>query len=279
MDLSKAKVYDLGQPYFAGMPHHPNHPPFLMTLAKRHGDYVAKGEVSSASEAIALGGHVGTHIDALCHFSCDGKLHGGVPARDVQSFTSGFAVHSVDTIAPIVRRGVLLDIAGQQRTETLARDFAITPEHLDRAASEARVEIGAGDVVLLRTGWARFWEDPVRYITGGSGAEVCGPGPQIEGARWLSSRRVFAAGSDTIAFERVPDSSMPVHVHLLVENGIHLIEALNLEGLALDRIYSFWFIAAPLKIRGGTGAPVRPLALKSTEAAITTQVLDQTENG
>jgi kynurenine formamidase len=103
---------------------------------------------------------------------------------------------------------------------------------------------------------------PARYITGGSGADVRGPGPQIEGARWLSSRRVFAAGSDTIAFERVPDSSMPVHVHLLVESGIHLVEALNLEELARDGVHSFWFVAAPLKIRGGTGAPVRPLALK-----------------
>jgi kynurenine formamidase len=262
MDLAKAKVYDLAQPYFAGMPHHPNHPPFLMTLAKRHGDYVAKGEVSSASEAIGLGGHVGTHIDALCHFSCGGKLHGGVAASDVQSFTSGFVIHSVDTIAPIVRHGVLLDIAGQQGTDSLPADFEITSKHLERAASDADVEIGAGDVVLLRTGWAQFWEDPVRYITGGTGSEVRGPGPQIDGARWLSSRRVFAAGSDTIAFERVPDPGMPVHVHLLVESGIHLIEALNLEELARDRVYSFWFVAAPLKIRGGTGAPVRPLALR-----------------
>jgi kynurenine formamidase len=262
MDLSKAKVYDLGQPYFAGMPHHPNHPPFLMTLAKRHGDYVAKGGVSSASEAIGLGGHVGAHIDALCHFSCGGKLHGGISADGVQSFTSGFSVHSVDTIAPIVRRGVLLDIAGQQGMDALPYDFAITPGHLERAASEAHVEIGAGDVVLLRTGWARFWEDPARYITGGSGADVRGPGPQIEGARWLSSRRVFAAGSDTIAFDRVPDSSMPVHEQLLVESGIHLVEALNLEELARDGVHSFWFVAAPLKIRGGTGAPVRPLSLK-----------------
>jgi kynurenine formamidase len=87
-----------------------------------------------------------------------------------------------------------------------------------------------------------------------------GPGPEIEGARWLSKRGVFAAGSDTVAFERVP-SAMAVHVHLLVESGIHIIEALNLEELARDRIYEFVFVAAPLKIRGGTGSPIRPLAL------------------
>src|SRR5215472_3927484 len=79
--------------------------------------------------------------------------------------------------------------------------------------------------------------------------------------RWISGKGVFAAGSDTVAFEFVPAPTMPVHVHLLVENGIHIIECLNLEQLAADRVYEFVFTAAPLKIRGGTGAPIRPLAL------------------
>jgi kynurenine formamidase len=88
-----------------------------------------------------------------------------------------------------------------------------------------------------------------------------GPGPELEAARWLSSRGVFAAGSDTVAFERVPAAEMPVHAHLLVESGIHIIEALNLEEIARERVYEFAFIAAPLKIRGGTGSPIRPIAL------------------
>jgi len=54
---------------------------------------------------------------------------------------------------------------------------------------------------------------------------------------------------------------MPVHIHLLFEKGIHIIEALNLEQLAADRVYEFLFVAAPLKLRGGTGAPLRPIAL------------------
>ena len=75
--LQSARIYDLAQPYYPGMPHHPNHPPFLFGLNKKHGDYVARNGASSASEGLTLGGHVGTHIDALCHFSCGGKLHGG----------------------------------------------------------------------------------------------------------------------------------------------------------------------------------------------------------
>ena len=246
----QARVYDLSQPYFTGMPHHPSHPPFLYSLTKKHGDFVAPGEVSSASESIALGGHVGTHIDALCHFSCGGKLHDGSTAAEVQSYGGGIERMPVNTIAPIFRRGVLIDLAADG---PLAEDFTITPELL---AAKSRVEIAAGDVVLLRTGWAQYWSDPAKYIR-----EVRGPGPGLAGAEWLSSHGIFAAGSDTIAFEKVPAPSMPVHVHLLVKKGIHIIEALDLEQLAHDGVAEFLFVAAPLKIRGGTGSPVRALAL------------------
>jgi kynurenine formamidase len=258
--LRRSKVYDLAQPYFVGMPHFPTHPPFLFGLTKKHGDMVTESGASSSADAIALGSHVGTHIDALCHFSYEGKLHGGVEVKSIQSDAGGIRQHSVDTIAPIVRRGVLLDIAGQLSSEALAVDLTITPDHLEATAKAQNIAIQNGDVVLLRTGWARFWNDPARYITGGHGMTASGPGPEIDGARWLSKRGVFAAGSDTVAFERVP-AAMPVHVHLLVESGIHIIEALNLEELARDRVYEFVFVAAPLKIRGGTGSPIRPLAL------------------
>jgi kynurenine formamidase len=246
-------VYDLAQPYFVGMPHHPSHPPFLFSLVKQHGEYVGPMGNSSAADAIALGSHVGTHIDALCHFSCGGKLYGGLEPK--QSYQGGQESYSVDTIAPIVRRGVLLDIAGLAGG-TLAADFEITAAHLDAAVKAQAVEIRAGDVVLLRTGWAVYWRDPGKFIS-----EVHGPGPAIAGAQWLSGRGVFAAGSDTVAFEKVPDASMPVHVHLLVESGIHILECLNLEELAAGRVWEFGFVAAPMKIEGATGAPVRPLAI------------------
>jgi len=251
--LRSARVFDLAQPYFAGMPHHPSHPPYLFGLVKAHGDYVGEAGNSSASDAIALGSHVGTHIDALCHFSCDGKLHGGDEAAAVQSHRDGLSRHSIDSVEPILRRGVLLDIA---EAAPLPQDFEITPEHLERACGRQGVRIAAGDVVLLRTGWAQYFSDARRFI-----AEVHGPGPARAGAEWLSARGIFAAGSDTVAFEKVPDPNMPVHVHLLVERGIHIIECLNLEELAAERIYEFLFVALPLKIRGGTASPIRPVAV------------------
>lgn len=248
--LAGASLYDLAQPYFVGMPHHPSHPPFLYSLVKQHGDYVGPAANSSAADAIALGTHVGTHIDALCHFSCGGRLFGGDDAASAQSYARGLSRHPIDAVAPIFRRGVLLDVAG---AEPLPEDYTITPADLDRAA---RAEVRPGDVVLIRTGWARYFEDARRFLS-----EVRGPGPAIDGARWLSARGIFAAGSDTVAFEKVPDAAMPVHVHLLVESGIHIVECLNLEELAAAGVSEFLFVALPLKIRGATGSPVRPVAI------------------
>jgi kynurenine formamidase len=248
---TRSKVFDLAHPYFVGMPHYPTHPPFSFSLTREHGEYPGPEGHSSAAESLVVGGHLGTHIDALCHFSYRGKLHGGVAVS--QSYGGGLGHLTVDTIAPIVRRAVLLDIAGQQKTAALTADFEVRPEHLETAARG--LEIRRGDVVLLRTGWAQHFTEPRRFL-----AEGRGPGPSTEGARWLSSRGVFAAGSDTLAFEKIPVPTMPVHVHLLVECGIHIMECLNLEELAAAGIREFLFVAAPLKIRGATGAPMRPLA-------------------
>lgn len=252
--LNRARCYDLAHTLRIGIPHHPVHPPFTYSPNKLHGEYL-RGDVSSASEVIGLGGHVGTHIDALCHFSKGGLLHGGVEAAKVQSYQTGVGHLSIDTVGPIFRRGVLLDVAGQVGRDVLPVDFAIGPAVLDRTASAQQTEIRPGDVVLIRTGWTRYWNDPAAYI-----AEVAGPGPDEAGARWLSAKEIFAGGSDTIAFEFVP-SAMPVHAHFLVEKGIHIMEALDLETLAADRAYEFTFVAIPLKIGGGTGSPIRPLAL------------------
>lgn len=248
--LLKARPYDLGQPYFAGMPHFPSHPPFLYSLTKRHGDIMYSDGSTSAADAIALGTHVGTHIDALSHFSCNGVFYGG---RQVEhTYERGMSDLGVDTIAPIVRRCVLLDIAGLEGTDVLPWDFEITAAHLTRAS---KTEIAAGDIVLIRTGWAQLFYDAKQYIN-----NTAAPGPGIEGARWLSSRKIFAAGSDTVVFEKTPSPAMAVHAHLLVESGIHIIEVLNLEELARDGVHDFLFVAAPMNIRGATGAPVRPLA-------------------
>jgi kynurenine formamidase len=254
--LREAAIVDLAQPLFVGMPHYPTHPPFTYSLTKKHGDIMLPGGGSSAAEGISMGSHVGTHIDAICHFSLNGELHGGVPAAGIQSWCSGVEGSSIDTVGPILRRGVLLDIARLAGIDHLPENFEVTPEHFEAAEAAAGVLIAPGDVVVVRTGWARFWQDSKRFVN-----ELRMPGPALAGAKWLSERGVFAAGSDTAAFELLPSPEMAVHVHLLVEKGIHIVECLNLEELAARRDREFLFVAAPLKIRGGTGSPVRPFAV------------------
>jgi kynurenine formamidase len=258
--LTRARVIDLAQPCFPGMPHWPTHPPFARAMTKLHGDAVLEGGASSSAEFVALGTHVGTHIDALCHFSLNGTLHGGAEAAEVQSEAAGIAVHSVDQIAPIIRKGVLLDVALLYGDEPLEAGFEILPEHLEDAELEGGVIIDPGDVVLIRTGWGRYWREPRKFLN-----SMVLPGPGLAAARWLSERGAFAAGSDTVAFERLPSPRMEVHVHLLVERGIHIIENLMLEELSEELsdapANEFAFVAAPLKIEGATGSPLRPVAL------------------
>ena len=117
----------------------------------------------------------------------------------------------------------------------------------------------SGDVVLIRTGWGRHWQDVGAYLGVVSGV----PGVDLSGARWLTGHGVRATGSDTIAYEVMPSPALEVHVHLLVEHGVPIMEAMNLDPLAEQGggASSFFFMAAPLSVRGGTGSPIRPLAI------------------
>ncbi|OKI56380.1 cyclase family protein [Micromonospora sp. CB01531] len=257
-------IYDLGRPLTVGMPQSPNHPPFWITLPRRHGDTVRPDGGSAANDLLVMGTHVGTHVDALAHVSHNGRMHGGVDATAAQ-VGGRFHELGVHTVAPMVRRGVLLDIPGALAQESCPAGYEITDADLDAAVCRQGTSVGPGDVVLIRSGWGRLFdhEDRTRYIGKESGV----PGIGADGATWLAERRVHAAGADTIAFECLPPgkghSVLPAHRILLVEHGIYLIETLALEELARDAVYEFTFILSPLPLYGATGSPVRPLAVIS----------------
>ena len=255
------RVFDLGRPLEAATPVAPGHPNFRMALLRRHGDVTRPDGSASANELISTSGHTGTHIDAFAHFSKDGKIHGGHDAYQA-SRGSRFQVHGAESIAPIVTRGVLLDVAAAEGREALDPGRQITAGNIEATCVQHGVEIGAGDAVLFRTGWpVGRYQDEAAYVGWPTGV----PGPDETAARWLAERRVHVAGSDTIAFEWLAagagHSTLAVHVILLVESGIHIIEVLDLEELARERVYEFLFVASPLKLVGATGSPVRPLAL------------------
>jgi kynurenine formamidase len=252
------RLIDLGQPLFTGMPCSPNHPGFRMALQRRHGDQVRPDGGSAANEVIVTGGHVGTHIDALAHVSHDGLLHGGVPADDVQRGGRMSSLGAEHTPA-MLARGVLLDVAAAHEVDVLPPGYGVTAEDLARTG----VEVRRGDVALVRTGWARHFDDAATYLGQDSGV----PGVTGEAARWLAERGVLATGADTTAYEQIPPGAghrvLPVHRILLVDSGIYIIEHLNLEQAATEGLTEFTFVLAPLRIVGGTGSPVRPLAAVS----------------
>ncbi|MEO5321150.1 cyclase family protein [Arthrobacter sp. CC3] len=252
-----SRVYDLAVRYENGMTHHAAHRPYSFELVTKHGDHAYPGGISSAMEFITLGAHVGTHVDAPGHISLDGCVSNGRDIMSQQDARTGVGVGSVEELPPLYGPAHLVDgekIFGREMTPKDGFGAEELEEWFATRATPAK-----DSIVLFRTGWMKFWEDSDRYL----GREAGLPGVKLSGAKWLSDRGVRAVGADSVNFEHKPELTVPslsVHVHLLVEKGIPIMESLNLEQLAADEVYEFFFAASPLRIGGGTGAPIRPLA-------------------
>jgi kynurenine formamidase len=258
--ISSSKVYDLGQPYWWGMPVHPADPPFLMYLYRYHEhtknlfDTVAPGlGFADSLEVVSTSMHSGTHLDALCHMSKNGRLFGGVTASELETH-SGYSKMGVEEVPVIVKRGVLLDLPFYKGLDILPERYEITPEDIEGVLRKQGVSIHPGDAVLVRTGYSRFMtsdNDVYLHKFAGLGAR---------GARHLASKKISVACSDNLAFG-VP-KPFELHQIFLVENGIFMVKSMNMEELARDEVYVSMLIIAPLKIKGATGSLVRPIALR-----------------
>lgn len=259
------RTYDLSRPYRIGMPQSPNHPPFWHSLPRRHGDMVRQDGGSAANDLIVLGTHVGTHIDALAHVSHEGLLHGGLDAAEAQ-VGGRFSDLGIETFAPRLVRGLLLDVPAALGLEELEPGYEISPADLDATVRSQGSDPAPGDVLLVRSGWGRHWGEGPAYVGLGSGV----PGVGEAGAVWLADREPVAVGADSIAFERLAPGAghglLPAHRVLLVERGINIIETLALEELAAAGVHEFTLVLVPLPLVGATGSPVRPLALVSDGA-------------
>jgi len=258
-----ARIYDLEQPRFAGMPIHPAHRPgYFYALHRRHRDTFLPnqhGPRSSASGALTMMEHSGTHLDALCHQANELRLFGGLPV-DNEETPAGFKHLGVETVPPLVSRGVLLDVCGHKGQSVLPAKYGITADDLTSCARTQGVEVPPGRVLLVRTGYGALWCGEEQVYLDAAGVSK-------SGTLWAAERGVIAVGADNMAWdvpgERDPDTGATLfgHLHLLTEKGIYILENLNLEDLARDRCWQFAFLAAPLKFRGATGSPLRPLAL------------------
>ena len=251
-------VFDLGTPFNTGMPVHPSHPPYVFTLQRRHGDTMRPAGLGSANELIIMCGHTGTHLDAISHFARDGIMCGGHKAAEVQRGVRGMTEHGIERVPPVVRRGVLLDVAGAEGVDILPNDFAITADVAQAVAREQGVDVRKGDAFLVRTGLMQRWNDPA-FLDLENGQ----PGITAECAEWLAETGIYLGGADTMTFEFIParDDHLPVHGIFLVDHGIHILENADLESLAAAGVHEFLFVMSPLKIVGATASPVRPLAI------------------
>jgi kynurenine formamidase len=203
--------------------------------------------------------HFGTHIDALCHQALDLRLYGGVEIDSAVQTSTGFTQHGVETIPPLIGRGVLLDVARHMGLERVPDERLISAQELQEVAEAQGTSIRGGDVLLVRTGNGALWHDPDTYLRGA--------GMAADASRWVAGVGVRAVGADNVAWD-VPDvldaemgMMLPGHAILLVQHGIYLLEHLYLEDLARDGIHEFAFVCLPLKLRGATASPVRPIAL------------------
>ena len=217
----------------------------------------AENDVGFAVERVEMDLHTGTHIDALGHCVIGPSMHRGLTVDEAVA-NGGLTHLGIDTAPPIIARGILLDMPAAFG-RALESGEAISVDAIRSALERADSEVEPGDVVLIRTGWARYsGTDNERFLNSW-------PGIGIDAARWLADQKVIAVGADTHALEVWPPEDehthWPVHQEFLVRAGIYIIEHANLEELARHEAYRFLCLCLPIRFVGGTASPVRLTAI------------------
>jgi kynurenine formamidase len=279
--VKRARLIDLSHAWTNSSPIASVNPPYHFSLAATHantrGTFGDGGQLSFTSEVQNFSGqHGAPSIDALGHIGRDGKLFGGVDAAASTSNPNGIGQSGVGAHLAIdqfpkdllVNRGVLLDVASMVNGDLtpLPARFEITAKHLQDAARRQKVQVRRGDTVFIRTGWGQYFASASALYAGADS-----PGPGVDGANWLIKQGARIVGDDTLTFEQRPPLSFdaagnvtavfPVHMRLIADSGIFIIENLDLEGLAKAKAYEFVAVVPPLKVLGGTGSAVRVFAL------------------
>jgi len=201
---------------------------------------------------------IGTQLDALNHLQIGDRFYNGWRAADIVE-EWGTRKLGIETVPPVIARGVVVDVARRRGIPRLEAGDVITVDDVEGALRDQDTAVGPGDVVLFHTGWGALWdEDPGRFAAGE-------PGAGMAVAEWLVERRVAMTGADTWSFGPVPgedpDRPFLVPQTLNVVHGLFIMENLATEALAADRIYEFMFVLTHHKTRGSTAAIIAPAAV------------------
>ena len=204
-------------------------------------------------------GQVGTQLDAFGHQTIGPGLYNCFQLDEVTTRT-GFTKLGVENVGTLMTRGVLVDVAALKGVDMLPDGSDIGVRDLQDALARQNLTLQPGDAVLIHTGWGRLWgQDNARYLKSN-------PGIGVAAAEWLAKQNPLLVGADNGPVEVNPNPdpqlNQPVHQIMLVVNGIHLLENLRLDELAAKRVYEFAFVVQPLKIQGGTGSTVAPVAIR-----------------
>lgn len=268
--IAGGKVYDLGVDYHKAMPSwsllgDPTYQIWMthtpqgtvvddpMKVGKAMNEHV-----SYSGDAVLMYTHTGTHIDALSHFGLNGRIWNGF-AHAQHLGDNGWHRGGAEKLPPVIARGVLIDVAAAKGVDVLPDSYRIVPDDLKAALKRQNVSLAKGDAVFIRTGRMRVIGDKDKYMSDP-------PGIGLESARWLvEDQGAMLLGSDNLSLETFPVETeknwIPVHTYLEAEQGVAIMEVVDLEALSREKIYEFAFIGASLKLRGATGAPMRPVAL------------------
>lgn len=256
--IREGRVYQLGRVYEAGMPmfgtrHYSLRIPQAFKIP---GSNQATYHDELVSSEI---GQVGTQFDGLGHMGIGDLFYNGNNRAEFAQ-PEGLTKLGIENVGPLFTRGVLIDAAKYKGKPQLESGYEITADDLRGALKSQGVDIRSGDVVIVHTGWGALWmKDNARYIQGA-------PGIGLAAAQFLVDKEVMVVGADNFAVEVSPnpDASLaaPVHQLLIARNGIYLHENLNTEELARDGVYEFAYIFAPLRLKGATGSPGNPIAIR-----------------
>lgn len=277
---TRGEVYDLGQTYSRNSYKWPGHSPGEI-ITFRSPDGIARMKDKDAppdalnpdrvfwhSAALFISDNVATQIDGLAHITAgpDNHWYNGFTEAE---WGGDWGPRQCDasTIPPIIARGVLIDVAAYKKVDALPGHTVITVSDLKDTLAWEQAELEPGDVVLVRTGTGRYWgEDGADHD---KIAQYDSAGPDLAATRWLVEEQGgIMVGSDTSGYEvnpapGHPGTTIPVHRYLLVDQGVHIGEFHNLEGLSRAKAYVFCYVAMTNKIRGtAAGFTLRPIALR-----------------
>jgi kynurenine formamidase len=217
-------------------------------------------EVSTDYIGIAFHGMASSHLDALCHVFQGGRMYNGHSATQVKS--TGARINTVMSLKDgVAGRGVLLDVPRALGVAFIDPEHMVTVAELEAAEAAQGVAAGKGDILLVRLG-----RDARRRQV--ADQAVAGLEPDV--ALWLHERQVAVLGGDGVhdpipSGRAAPGWPMPIHMLGLVAMGLHLLDNLDLEALAglcaQENRWAFFLTLAPLRIPGGTGSPLNPIAV------------------